>query len=97
MQQAVRELMKLGSLPSSASPDISLVEAIEAALKNVQTPVSDEDARALVALFGPDDCFGLAWTLLHLVETAPGWPLLDTLVDPENEWVLRLKQRAMRI
>jgi hypothetical protein len=42
---------------------------------------------------GTDDCFGLAWSVLHLVETAPGWPIEERLQDADNEWVSRLKQR----
>lgn len=96
MQSAVLDLMKLGPLPSSAGPDVSLIEEIETKLKNVQTPVSDEDACSLVKLFGPDDCFGLAWTLLHLIETAPGWPIEDALANVANEWIKRLQERSKR-
>jgi hypothetical protein len=97
MQQAVQALKSLGSLPSSINPDISLIEAIEARLKSVLTPISDEDARVLVSLFGTDDCFGLAWTLLHLIETAPSWPIADALTNIENEWIARLKERSSRL
>jgi hypothetical protein len=55
-----------------------------------------DEAKALVELFGADDCFGLAWTLLHAIETAPGRPILDALGDTENQWIARLKQRACR-
>jgi hypothetical protein len=48
----------------------------------------------LVKLFGPDDCLGLAWTLLHLIETAPGWPVESALVGLEGEWIDRLRERA---
>jgi predicted RNA-binding Zn ribbon-like protein len=27
---------------------------------------------ALTACFGPDDCYGVGWTLIHVIETAPG-------------------------
>jgi phage-related protein len=30
--------------------------------------VSDEEARSLVRLFGLDECYSLAWTLVHLLE-----------------------------
>jgi hypothetical protein len=49
-----------------------------------------------VHLFGPDDCYGVAWTLLHLIESAPGWPLHDCLQDIRNEWTERLRLRAER-
>ncbi len=94
MQLSVKELVKLGPLPSSASRDMAFLEKFDAQLQQIEQPISNEEARALVALFGPDDSFGLAWTLLHVIETAPGWPLRDVLVNAENEWVVRLAQRS---
>ena len=43
-------------------------------------------------MFGSDDCFGLAWSLITIIETAPGWPgNLD--LSGDNRWlrVLRLR------
>lgn len=94
MQPAVEELVKLGPLPSSVDPDVVKLEKFQTLLTKIEQPIADDDARALVKLFGPDDCFGLAWTLLHIIETAPGWPLNDVLGDAGNEWTDRLKQRA---
>jgi hypothetical protein len=94
VQDAVEELMKLGTLPSSVNPDVAKLEKLQSLLTRIEQPIADDDARALVKLFGPDDCFGLAWTLLHIIETAPGWPLSDALGDDRNEWNERLKQRA---
>ena len=96
MQPAVDELAKLGPLPSSVKPDLVKLEKFQTLLMKVEQPISDDDARALVKLFGPDESFGLAWTLLHLIETAPGWPIEDALAGAGNEWVQRLKQRASR-
>jgi hypothetical protein len=96
MQVAVEELIALGPLPSSAKPDVGRVKAIGDALSRVKEPVSDEEARALVRLFGPDDCFGLAWELVHKIETAPNWPLVDCLHDSNNEWITLLRQSAER-
>ena len=39
-----------------------------AVIEHVQ-PRSDGSFRGV---FGPDECFGLAWSILHLIETAPG-------------------------
>jgi hypothetical protein len=47
-----------------------------------------------VTLFGPDDCFGLGWTLLHLIETAPGWPIKAVLDGSQGEWIDRLRERS---
>lgn len=94
MQQAISTLLGLGPLPSATAATISMMQAFEEQLSKVQTPVSDEEACALVKLFGPDDCFGLAWTLLHLIETAPGWPIPGALNGLEGEWSDRLRERA---
>jgi hypothetical protein len=94
MQSAVQKLLQLGPLPSSANPNIAKLQKFQEILSKVKEPISDDDARALVQLFGPDDCFGLAWNLLHLVETAPNWPLEDCLRNTSNEWINRLKSRG---
>src|SRR5262245_47171618 len=93
MQAAVQKLSQLGTFPSSANPDTAKLQEFQDILSSVKDPISDDDARALVQLFGSDDCFGLAWTLLHLIETAPNWPLEDCLRNTGNEWVNRLKER----
>jgi hypothetical protein len=94
MQSAVEALIGLGPLPRSVAASIPALQTFEEWLARVQTPISNEEARALVRLFGPDDCFGLAWTLLHLIETAPGWPIEDALDGLEGEWIERLRERA---
>jgi hypothetical protein len=94
MQQAIRELLVLGPLPSSVVATVSTMRVFDKQLSEVQTPITDEEACALVKLFGSDDCFGLAWRLLHLIETAPGWPVQRALVDCEGEWIDRLRERA---
>ena len=68
----------------------------EKLLSALSPPVSREEARELVKLFGSDDCFGLAWTLLHLIETTPGG-VHSVLTDaPKNEWTELMKARAAR-
>ncbi|HEY7382528.1 MAG TPA: hypothetical protein VH743_02575 [Beijerinckiaceae bacterium] len=95
IQDAVMELAKLGSLPASAACDIARLQAVQEIMRRIKRPISNDDARVLIGLFGPDDCFGLAWALLHLIETAPDWPLADCLDQPHNEWIDRLKKRAV--
>jgi hypothetical protein len=41
-------------------------------LEAISAPVTRNEAQALAACFGPDDCYGVAWSLLHLIETSPG-------------------------
>jgi hypothetical protein len=94
MQSAIETLVGLGPLPSSATATVPAVQMFEEQLSRVQTPISNKEACALVGLFGPDDCFGLAWTLLHLIETSPGWPIKGALDGLEGEWIDRLRERA---
>ena len=93
MQPSVISLSESGPLPSSEGADTGQLEKIQALLLQVQTPVSNDEAPALIKLFGHDECFGLAWTLLHLIETAPVWPLMDCLAEPTNEWIGILRKR----
>ena len=94
MRQEVQELASLGPFPDCETAEEEQLKRYETLLSRMTTPVSDAEARCLVRLFGPDDCYGLAWTLLHLIETAPGWPLLDCLQD--HPWHERLRRRAER-
>lgn len=93
MQDAICTLVLLGPLPKSIEVDIEQLRRIEAALAKVQTPLSRAEAEALLPVFGPDDCFGLAWSLLHLVETAPDLGDVLANADPSNEWMERLRSR----
>jgi hypothetical protein len=97
LREQIEELMKMGPLPSS---DTALRENQEERIKrygtlisSITTPITDEEARGLVRIFGPDDCFEMAETLVHLIETAPGWPLWECLEDTSNEWVQTLRLR----
>ncbi len=94
MQPAVELLVQLGPLPNSKDATVPALEEYKTLLGKVQTPISDDDAHALVRLFGPDDCFGLAWTLLHLIETSPDWPIEDALSGLHGDWIDRLRERA---
>ena len=58
---------------------------------------TDEEAEALVELLSrSDDLFyEVAWTILHFIETAPGWPLWAILQNANGEWadILRVRLR----
>lgn len=90
------ELVKLGSFPSSRNVQPVVIERQEQLLRGIAPPISDAEACELVKLFGPDDYFGLAWTVLHLIEASPNWPLTACLSDSSNEWIVRLKERITR-
>jgi hypothetical protein len=95
-RETVAAFVELGPLPDSAAPEeqIALHEEL---LKKIEAPVTDEEAALLLSCFGPDDCYGLAWTLLHLIESAPGGVrLLSEPPSSANEWIRRLWARANR-
>lgn len=95
MRPAISDLVSKGPLPSS-SAGIQEIKDWQEALERITAPVSDEEAEALTALFPAreDDCFGLGWSLLHLIETAPDWPLEQCLGDIRNPWITRLRERC---
>jgi hypothetical protein len=92
MREQVNELLKLGPLPSSEA-SAETIGRYQELLSSITPPVTNEEARHLTSLFGPDDCYGLAWTLVHLIESAPNWPVEEYL-EGENEWIGILRDRA---
>ena len=95
MRKEVLEFCKLGSLPGEASPALELLKQFDLRFRSIVSPVSDEEARALVLCFGEDGCFGIATSLITLIETAPSWPIADCLQDTENDNISMLRQRAI--
>lgn len=85
MRRTVLDLVALGPLPSEDDAEQEQLDRYEPLLLAIEDPVTDEEARTLVGLFGPDSCHGPAWSIMHAVETAPGWPLEDCLTRSDNE------------
>lgn len=94
MQVSIRNLADLGRLPSADEVDPSFLEKFQGLLSTIQRPVTDQEAQTLVGLLGPDDCYGLAWTLVHIIEEAPGWPLSEAISKANGEWSEVLAARA---
>jgi len=97
VRQSVFELAKLGPMPSSDEATPEAVDQWHDRLIAITRPVNEQEALILLTLFGPDDCFGVAWTLLHLIETCPtGVPIPSKPDDDANEWVRFLWDRSHR-
>ena len=94
MRTTVIQLAMLGPMPASDDENAEawLMNA-EKHLDALEEPATDNEARLVAKLFGPDDCFGAAWALIHFIESAPGWPLQDVLDLPPNEWIELLQIR----
>ena len=94
VRDEVRDFVSLGPLPNEESATDAHLQQLEEALKKITRPVTREEAELLMTAFGPDDCFGAAWVLLHLIETAPGGPMLSSPPPSDaNEWIHRMWRR----
>ncbi len=93
IRDEVREFCRHGPLPSEqddsehADADLEMRQQL---LHAIAAPVTDEEARLLMTCFGGDNCFGLAWTLLHLVESAPTPPVTSEPPEDSNPWITLL-------
>lgn len=94
MRVDVAAFVAAGALPDrDASED--QISYRQAQLEAITGPVTGEEAAALIQCFGPDDCYGLAWTLLHLIETGPN-PVFTSKPEPDaNAWHHTLWMRAV--
>lgn len=93
IREEVAKFAALAPLPPS-SADASLIRRYEEALERITPPVTCEEASALTAWFGEDDCFGLAWTLLHLIESSPTPAVPNDPGRGVNRWLLQLWERS---
>ena len=96
MRPEIQRLVELGRLPSEDDADVEKLRKYDVEYRGITRPITDEEAMALLGLFGEDGCFGLAFSLVHLIETAPGWPIKGCFEDARNPWVIELKNRAVR-
>ena len=87
IRQPVQDFVKLGPLPASNAATERELERRVTLLGAISTPVTDEEAMALAESFGPDECFGVAWTLLHVIETAPTLPRPSEDAFSRSEWL----------
>lgn len=90
VRDGVRAMHALGQLPTKvdALADGTALERWEALLAQTSGPLSDAEAALLAPLFPADDsdAFGLAWTLVHLLESAPSWANGELTQDIPAHW-----------
>ncbi|HET6355112.1 hypothetical protein [Streptomyces sp.] len=94
MRPEVQAFVEGGPLPDWDASEEDIDRRV-AQLDAISKPVTAEEARALVDCFGPDDCYGVAWTLMHLIETGPNPVLTTQPAADANEWHRRLYDRAV--
>jgi hypothetical protein len=97
VRKAVSDLAALGPLPASDEADEATIQRLFSALEAITPPLTVDEAILLASSFGPDDCFGIAWTLVHLVESAPPFSFSALPFSTRrNEWVRLLEERRVR-
>jgi hypothetical protein len=98
LRPSVAELVALGRMPTDQQADAEPVKADrwEAVVGELYAAgdVTDAEAAALVQLLPEDDSdsYGVAWTLVHVIESAPGWPV-QALSQADGPWADVLRQR----
>ena len=95
----VQRLVTLGRLPSDNEPwDQTVVARWVAALDALDRPLTDDEAIAVLDSFPADDSTveGVAWSLLHAIESAPYGPRLVAALDDRSWWVKYLRERSER-
>lgn len=97
VREPVRRLVALGPMPSEESADEDVAAQFQAAIDELTFPATAEEAAALVPLLpiSGDSLFGLAWTVVHFIESSPGWPNREVL-GGERPWTRVLRERAAR-
>ena len=93
IREAVRRFADAGPLPSEDHGNAGTIDAAASLLEAIPDPVTDGEAQELARCFGPDTCYGLSWSLLHLIETAPG-AMTARYPDVQNVWVRLLVARV---
>ncbi len=89
----MRTFVADGPLPDRDASE-EVIDRRERQLTAIPRPVTPEEAAALATCFGPDDCYGVAWTLMHLIETAPGpVPQLEGPGPGAGDWAEVLRAR----
>lgn len=102
IRPSVAELVQLGPMPTDDEATNQPVRAArwEQLVGELYSEgnVTDEEAACLVELFPGDDSdsFGVAWTLVHVIESSPSWPDVAALARANGPWADLLRQRVDR-
>lgn len=96
MRPSVAAVIRLGRLPAESVDDLEVWQRLEQTLEALPERCLDEEALALADSFPEveESAYGMAWTLLHFIETAPSWPIPAAL-DDRSPWVVLLRRRAV--
>ncbi len=93
MRPEVHALVAMGEMPDEDASEDD-IEQWGKQFDLIARPLTNEEASALAQSFSSDMAYGMGWSLLHLLETAPGWrQIASDINDPEwrDEAVQRIR------
>lgn len=98
MREEVTRLVALGAFPSERKTTIEQVEERGALVLALKKPATLEEALALLDIFPATEetYHGLAWSVVHFIESAPGWSDKAVAPDDSRYWPEFLRGRAIR-
>ena len=85
----------LGQLPDESEDiEVGVLEEYQELLWSIAPPQEIEEAMVLTRLFPKSACFGLDWTVLHILEKTPNWPLYEVIeACSSDKWKSVLLER----
>lgn len=93
MRDEVTKLIELGPFPNETCVTPEIVDHYTELFNLISPPVSLDEAKSLMILFGTDTFFGLAWSLVHLIESCPEWSAEALVNVNDNMWITILRER----
>ena len=92
--EIVDKLVDVGRLPASDRVDKDYLESFQALLREIDGDLDKSDSIRILQLLGPDDCFGLAWSIVHIAENCSEWPFFSEMSGVDPGWVRILEERS---
>jgi hypothetical protein len=92
----VARIVALAPLPPEDDCPDELIMDMDAAITAMPMQVTDTEALALLEVLATPErssYYGLMWTLIHAIESAPGWPL-PQVWSRQGPWIENLRTRA---
>ena len=97
MRPEVQTLVRYGRFPKQEAASYDDVDKREKLIELITPPLTEEEARALLVCFGEDEFYGIAWALVHLIESVPGRTVVTSAeASSGNRWLKHLWDAAVR-
>jgi hypothetical protein len=98
VDKIIFELSKMGSLPDeSAEIADGVLERYDELFQQIKSPLTEAEAVVIARLFPPVACFGMEWTIVHMLERSENWPskALEAIVS--RQWKMEMLDRIERM